>query len=117
MKEKIIFLTTASLEEDLAEGKVLDAGQIKAIFERYGEDATTQYIMEDFKVAFDVVGVVKELKLVHEIDESAQLSDYLHGYMDIHSDGSIITLSSLLDQTGNAGENYVKCQKVKVVKP
>lgn len=114
MAEKIIFLTTASLEEDLADGKVLDAGQVKAIYERYGEDETTQYIMEDFKVNFDAIDV-KEVHLVREIDGDAKLSDFFHGYMAIESDGNLITLSSLLDE-GNTttGENHVKCKKVKV---
>jgi hypothetical protein len=115
MKEKIIFLTTASLEEDFADGKILDAGQVKAIFERYGEDATIQYIMEDFKVSFDAIGPIKEIKLIHEIKEDGKISDYMGGYMSITSDGNYITLSSLLDQKGDKGENYVICKKVKVV--
>lgn len=114
-QEKIIFLTTASLEEDFANNKVLDAGQVKAIFERYGEDETIQYIMEDFKVTFDAVGPINEIHLVHEIDGSATIDSYLGGYPAIESDGNMITLSSVLDQKGDRGENYIKCKKVKVV--
>ncbi len=115
MKEKIIFLTTASLEEDFKDGKILDAGQVKAIFERYGEDAVIDYIMEDFKVTFDAVGPISAINLVHEINESATIESYMGGYPVIESDGNTITLHSVLDQKGDLGENYVKCKKVKVV--
>ena len=106
--EKIIMITTASLEEDFADGKILDAGQVKAIFERYGEDETSQYIAEDQKVVFDAINPI-EIHLYHEMNENNTIKDMMGGYPDIYSDGNFITLSSLLNQGGSDSENIVKC--------
>jgi hypothetical protein len=109
MKEKIIFLTTASLEEDLKDGKELDLGQLKAIFERYGEEETAVYCQEK-QVGFDAVKWDKMIitNIYHSDDKA---SDMLMGYPIIGIEGDHIVLEAAM---GPGPQNQVYCTKVKI---
>lgn len=111
MKEKIIFITTASLEEDFAEGKTLDYHQVKGIYEKYGEDETINF-MTDNNIGFVALDPVE----AHITEFDFETLENLYG---IYPSVSYDQKPSLLTVAGGVGDgpgNVVHCKKVRVEK-
>jgi hypothetical protein len=107
MAEKIIFLTTASLEEDLKEGKTLDLHQVKGIFERYGESDTNVFCQEN-NICFDAVECKKALIFGAHPDDTWESMKC--GLPLISIEGDMIVLEAAMNPGDN---NKIYCTKVK----
>ncbi len=111
MKEKIVFLTVASLEEDFAEGKSMYPADLRRAIERHGEANVDDFLIDN-NVCFstDVESIVK-MELNHIV--GSDFSEYTHNLPIARLDGdydSIVLESSM----GAGEENKITCRKIKV---
>jgi hypothetical protein len=109
MKQKIIMITTASLEEDFADGKSMYPADLKRSIERYGESDIDDFLIAE-NVCFhtDVESIVK-MELNHIV--GSDFSEYIHNLPLARVEGDYIVLESSI---GAGEENKVTCRKIKV---
>jgi hypothetical protein len=109
MKQKIIMITTASLEEDFAEGKSMYPADLRRAIERHGEANVDDFLV-DGNVCFstDVESIVK-MELNHIV--GSDFSEYIHNLPIARAEDDYIILESSI---GTGEENKITCRKIKI---
>ena len=109
MKEKIVFLTVASLEEDFADGKSMYPADLRRIIERHGEANVDDFLIDE-NVCFstDVESLIK-MELNHIV--GSDFSEYIHNLPIAKAENDCIILESSI---GAGEENKITCRKIKV---